>query len=130
MVGAIIVDPVEDQVIGEGWHETYGGPHAETVAIQAARETHGAAALQGATLYCNVEPCSYTARDKHQPPCTEAIIHAGIGRVVIGMIDPNPRVRGGGIRALRAAGVTVDLAPDPGPFQQFNHEFVRRMTSD
>jgi len=78
-----------------------GGPHAEVVALHAA-----GAAARGATLYATLEPCAHTGRT---PPCAERIIDAGIARVVVGVEDPDARVRGAGIRALRAAGVTVDV---------------------
>ncbi|MDQ6727698.1 MAG: bifunctional diaminohydroxyphosphoribosylaminopyrimidine deaminase/5-amino-6-(5-phosphoribosylamino)uracil reductase RibD [Actinomycetota bacterium] len=85
----------------EGATHPPGGPHAEIVALRAA----GANAL-GATLYATLEPCSHTGRT---PPCVDAIVGAGIARVVVGVEDPDERVRGSGVRALRAAGVTVDV---------------------
>lgn len=117
----------EMRVLGEGWHAVYGGPHAETVALEAAREAAGAAAVRGATLYCSLEPCSFTAPDKHQPPCTRAIIASGIARVVIGMIDPNPRVSGNGVAQLRAAGIEVCLSDFAHEFEEMNREFVESM---
>lgn len=102
-VGAVIVNAGE--VVATGFHQYYGGLHAERAALEEADPTR----LPGSTLYCNLEPCSHRSPGKHQPPCTEAIIAAGITRVVIGQRDPNPAVRGGGVQALRHAGITVDV---------------------
>ena len=96
-VGAVIV--AGDRCIGIGWHERAGGPHAEVVAIRAA-----GARARGATLYVTLEPCNHYGRT---PPCVEAILDAGLTRVVLGCRDPNPHVRGGGVERLRAAGVKV-----------------------
>jgi len=85
----------------EGATSPPGGPHAEVVALRAAGP-----GARGATLYSTLEPCSHTGRT---PPCVEAIVEAGVSRVVIGVEDPDPQVRGAGVRALRAAGVTVDV---------------------
>ncbi|MGH9263195.1 MAG: bifunctional diaminohydroxyphosphoribosylaminopyrimidine deaminase/5-amino-6-(5-phosphoribosylamino)uracil reductase RibD [Acidimicrobiales bacterium] len=85
----------------EGATHAPGGPHAEVVALEAA-----GGAARGATLYVTLEPCAHTGRT---PPCVDRIVDAGIARVVVGVEDPDERVRGGGIRALRAAGVTVDV---------------------
>lgn len=136
-VGAAIVKA--GAVVATGFHREYGGLHAEAAALEAAGvghdgrgERHGrdagavsaaAERVRGATLYCNLEPCSYRSPEKHQPPCTEAIIAAGIRRVVIGQHDPNPAVRGRGVMALRDAGIVVDCAGDPGPFLLENDRF-------
>ena len=85
----------------EGATRPPGGAHAEVVALQAA-----GAAARGATLYATLEPCVHTGRT---PPCVDAIVDAGVSRVVVGVEDPDERVRGAGIRALRAAGITVDV---------------------
>ncbi len=100
VVGAVIVSGGE--VVGEGWHERPGGPHAEVVALEAAGER-----AQGATLYVTLEPC---AHDGRTPPCADAVIAAGIARVVVGSGDPDPRTNGAGIARLRDAGVEVELA--------------------
>jgi len=99
-VGAVIVRG--DEVMGEGWHDGPGLPHAEPVAIAAA-----GARTHGATLVCTLEPCSHTGRTG---PCTQAVIGAGITRVVIGALDPLERTRGEGVRILRDAGIEVVVA--------------------
>jgi diaminohydroxyphosphoribosylaminopyrimidine deaminase / 5-amino-6-(5-phosphoribosylamino)uracil reductase len=99
VVGAVVVR--DGVVVGEGWHERKGGPHAEVVALGAAAER-----ARGATLYVSLEPC---ANYGTTPPCTEAILAAGVGRVVAAALDPNPRAAGG-LEVLRAAGVDVELA--------------------
>ena len=95
MVGCVVVR--DGQVVGEGWHQRFGGPHAEVEALRAAGD-----AARGATLVVTLEPCCHTGKT---PPCTEAILAAGVGRVVAGAQDPFPAVDGGGIRRLREAGV-------------------------
>lgn len=97
MVGAVIVK--ENRIIGQGWHECYGGPHAERNALASCKEPPA-----GATLYVTLEPCCHHGK---QPPCTDAILQAGINRVVTGSGDPNPLVNGKGIRILRKQGVSV-----------------------
>jgi len=97
LVGAVVVK--DGRVVGVGYHRRYGEKHAEVRAIEDAGPS-----ARGATLYVTLEPHNFHGK---QPPCTEAIIDAGIKRVVIGALDPNPKVRGGGIRRLREAGVEV-----------------------
>jgi diaminohydroxyphosphoribosylaminopyrimidine deaminase / 5-amino-6-(5-phosphoribosylamino)uracil reductase len=98
LVGAVIV---KDGVIqGEGWHHQYGGYHAEREALQSA----GIDNCSGADMYVTLEPCCHQGK---QPPCTDALIHAGIKRVFIGSRDPNPLVNGKGIKKLEQAGITV-----------------------
>lgn len=98
MVGAVIVK--EGRIIGEGWHERYGGLHAERNAIASLRES-----AEGATMYVTLEPCCHYGKT---PPCTEAILEQKLARVVIGSRDPNPKVAGKGAAQLRAAGVLVE----------------------
>ena len=100
-VGCVIVRG--GAVVGEGWHERAGGPHAEVVALQAAGER-----ARGATAYVTLEPCHHQGRT---PPCDEALIAAGVARVVAGQRDPNPK-HGGGLERLREAGVETELAED------------------
>jgi len=116
-VGCVIV--VDGEIVGEGWHEKTGGPHAEVVALAAAGDLSA-----GATAYITLEPCSHTGRT---PPCTEALIAAGIGRVVIGMKDPNPKVAGSGIEKLEQAGISVEVGVLEGEARKLNPGFIRRM---
>ena len=97
LVGAVIVR--DGRTLGEGWHERYGGPHAERNALG-----HCVGSPEGATLYVNLEPCCHTGRN---PPCTDAILESGIRRVVVGSLDPNPLVAGRGISLLREKGIEV-----------------------
>jgi diaminohydroxyphosphoribosylaminopyrimidine deaminase / 5-amino-6-(5-phosphoribosylamino)uracil reductase len=107
------------RILGEGWHERAGEAHAEVRALRAA-----AGEVRDATAYVTLEPCSHTGRT---PPCVEALIAAGIGRVVCSSIDPNPKVAGNGIERLRAAGIPVSVgvladearALNPGFFSRF-----------
>lgn len=98
LVGAVIVK--NGKIIGEGYHQKYGDPHAEVNAINQSVESP-----EGATLYCNLEPCCHQA--KQTPPCVPEIINSGINKVVISNPDPNPKVNGKGLEQLRARGVQV-----------------------
>ena len=98
MVGAVIVK--DGRTIGEGFHERYGGLHAERNAFASCSES-----AAGATLYVTLEPCCHYGKT---PPCTEAILEQGIRRVVIGSRDPNPQVAGKGAETLLAAGIQVE----------------------
>jgi diaminohydroxyphosphoribosylaminopyrimidine deaminase/5-amino-6-(5-phosphoribosylamino)uracil reductase len=102
MVGAVIAGG--DVELARGYHERFGGPHAEVNAIAAAQRS--GVDIAGATIYVTLEPCCHHGKT---PPCTDAIIAAGISRVVVAMGDPDPRVAGGGIETLRSAGVHVDV---------------------
>jgi diaminohydroxyphosphoribosylaminopyrimidine deaminase/5-amino-6-(5-phosphoribosylamino)uracil reductase len=92
----------DGEVVGEGWHERRGEPHAEVHALRAAGER-----ARGATLYVTLEPCSHHGTT---PPCADALVEAGVGRVVAGQVDPTPKVAGAGLERLRAAGVEVEVA--------------------
>jgi diaminohydroxyphosphoribosylaminopyrimidine deaminase/5-amino-6-(5-phosphoribosylamino)uracil reductase len=102
LVGAVVVR--DGEVVGEGWYEYDAVRHAETIALEQAGE-----AARGATLYVTLEPCSHQGRT---PPCADAVVAAGLTRVVIGARDPNPVVDGRGIERLRAAGIEVELLDD------------------
>lgn len=101
LVGAVIVK--DGKIIGKGYHQYFGGPHAEINAINSVRNH---ADLKGATLYINLEPCAHFGKT---PPCAPAVIQSGIKKVVIANQDPNPLVSGKGIQMLRDAGITVEL---------------------
>lgn len=113
LVGAVIVK--DDVIIGSGYHEKYGGLHAERNALATCNESP-----VGATLYVNLEPCCHYGKT---PPCTEAIIESGISKVVIGAIDPNPLVGGQGIKVLRQHGITVITGVREATCQELNTIF-------
>ena len=115
MVGCVIVQGTT--VVGEGWHQRFGGPHAEVEALRAA-----GAAARGATAYVTLEPCCHQGKT---PPCTEALIAAGIRRVVAAQQDPFPQVAGGGFRALRQAGIEVEVGVCEAEARQLNAPFLR-----
>lgn len=98
-VGAVLVK--RGRVVGRGWHRRAGGPHAEVEALRQA-----GAAARGATLYVTLEPCNHFGRT---PPCVDQVVAAGVGRVVIAIADPNPRVHGRGVRALRRQGLMTEV---------------------
>jgi diaminohydroxyphosphoribosylaminopyrimidine deaminase/5-amino-6-(5-phosphoribosylamino)uracil reductase len=115
LVGALVVR--DGQLVGEGWHQRFGQAHAEVHALAAA-----GTASQGATLYVTLEPCCHHGKT---PPCTEAIINAGIGRVVAAMSDPFPQVAGQGISLLRAAGITVEVGEGKVEAQRLNAPYLK-----
>ncbi len=115
MVGAVLVRG--GRIIGRGWHRRYGGPHAEVHAIRSARGR-----TRGATVYVNLEPCCYLGKT---PPCTDLLIRHGIRHVVIGMLDPNPRVAGKGVRALRKAGIRVTTGVLAEECRRLNRAFAK-----
>jgi diaminohydroxyphosphoribosylaminopyrimidine deaminase/5-amino-6-(5-phosphoribosylamino)uracil reductase len=116
-VGCVVVK--QGQVLGEGWHERAGGPHAEIHALQQA----GARAA-GATLYVTLEPCCHHGRT---PPCTDAVKAAGVKRVIAAMEDPNPQVAGNGLRVLQEAGIEVSSGVLAAEAEALNCGFVMRM---
>ena len=101
LVGAVVAR--DGSIIGEGWHDVYGGPHAEVAAITACGDTD----LHGATLYVSLEPCCHQGR---QPPCTDAILASGISRVVVGGDDPTEKANGRGLGILRDEGIEIVAA--------------------
>src|SRR5690349_7218058 len=117
-VGCVIVR--DGTVAGEGWHEQAGGPHAEINALAAA-----GAKARGATAYVSLEPCVHRGRTG---PCTDALIKAGVARVVAAMRDPNPRVSGKGLDALKQAGVVAGAGIMEDEARELNIGFVSRMT--
>ncbi|BDA48689.1 Riboflavin biosynthesis protein RibD [Coccomyxa sp. Obi] len=118
-VGCVILK--DGKVIGEGFHPQAGKPHAEVYALRAAGQ-----AADGATAYVTLEPCNHFGRT---PPCSRALVAAGVKRVVIGVGDPNPLVGGAGIKTLQAAGVEVELvggAEEENAYS-LNSDFMERM---
>ncbi len=119
MVGAVLVK--DGQIIGKGYHTKAGCPHAEIEALRDASEDP-----RGATLYVTLEPCCMHGKT---PPCTDAIIQAGIIRVVTGMIDPDPRVQGKGIAQLQRAGILVDAGLLEDRARRLNEAFITHTTT-
>ncbi len=117
LVGSVVVQ--QGAIVGEGFHPKAGDPHAEVFALRQAGDR-----ARGATLYVNLEPCSHYGRT---PPCADAVIAAGVQRVVVGMVDPNPQVAGQGIAKLRAAGIAVTVGVEEAACQQLNEAFVHRI---
>lgn len=117
LVGSVIVQ--DQEIVGEGFHPGAGQPHAEVFALKAA----GDQAL-GATVYVNLEPCNHYGRT---PPCTSALVAAGVAKVVVGMVDPDPRVSGGGIATLQAAGIEVLVGVEENDCRSLNEAFIHRI---
>ncbi len=115
MVGAVVVK--DGEVVGSGYHQAVGGPHAEVHAIDAAGSL-----ANGATLYVTLEPCNHTGRT---PPCTRKIVAAGIKRVVVATLDPNKRVAGGGAEFLRRRGIQVSLGICEAQARKLNEAFFK-----
>jgi diaminohydroxyphosphoribosylaminopyrimidine deaminase / 5-amino-6-(5-phosphoribosylamino)uracil reductase len=117
LVGSVIVQ--NGQIVGQGFHPQAGEPHAEVFALKAAGDR-----AHGATVYINLEPCSHYGRT---PPCAEALVAAGVAKVVVGMVDPNPKVAGGGIARLKAAGIEVLVGVEENDCRQLNEAFIHRI---
>lgn len=117
LVGSVIVK--KGQIISEGFHPGAGHPHAEVFALQGAGEQ-----AEGATVYVNLEPCNHYGRT---PPCSEALIAAKVAKVVVGMVDADPRVSGGGIERLRSAGIEVVVGVEEEACRQLNEAFLHRV---
>jgi len=118
VVGCVVV--ADDRVVGEGYHPRAGEAHAEVFALAQAGP-----AARGATAYVTLEPCAHHGKT---PPCTDALVAAGVSRVVIGMRDPN-RDAAGGADVLRDAGIVVEFAADPDPFAELNPGWLKRVAS-
>lgn len=116
-VGAVIVK--NGEIVGKGYHRKAGEPHAEVYALREAGEK-----AKGATAYVTLEPCSHYGRT---PPCAEALIKAGVSRVVAAMVDPNPKVSGKGIATLREAGIEADTGLLSDEAEALNRGFLQRM---
>lgn len=119
MVGCVIVDATGD-IIGEGYHQQWGHAHAEVNALTQVAERGLSHKLPEATVYVSLEPCNHTGKT---PPCSQALVQAGVKRVVCGMVDPNPKVAGQGIQTLRDAGVEVLLGIEEAACRQLNEAF-------
>lgn len=119
LVGSIIVK--DGVVVGQGFHQRFGGPHAEVHALRAAGDQ-----ARGAELYVTLEPCSHTGKT---PPCADAVIAAGLQRVVVAMRDPNPLVAGRGLARLAAAGIAVTVGVCEETAQRLNEAFLKYITT-
>jgi len=116
-VGCVLVRG--DEIVGEGWHERAGGPHAELEALREAGDR-----ARGATAYVSLEPCAHFGRT---PPCSDALLRAGVARLVVAMVDPNPLVAGQGIARLRDAGIETESGLMEEQAEALNRGFLRRM---
>ena len=120
LVGAVVVKG--GKVLSRGYHHRAGEPHAEAIALRKAGK-----AAKGATLYVTLEPCSHTK--KRTPPCSPLVIASGVKRVAVAMIDPNPKVSGGGVRSLRKAGIDVITGVLEAEARKLNEAFVKHVTT-
>ena len=120
VVGCVIVDP-SGEVVGEGFHPKAGEPHAEVFALRAAGDK-----ARGCTAYVSLEPCNHFGRT---PPCSRALVDAGVAKVVVGFVDPDPRVSGGGIRTLLDAGIEGVVGCEEEACRAINADFIERNTS-
>ena len=118
LVGSIIIN--NGEIIGEGYHEKYGEPHAEANAIEDAKKK--GFSLEGATLYVNLEPCSHTGK---RPPCADLIVKEKISEVFIGMQDPYEEVNGGGIKILKENGIKVTVGILEKECKELNKFFIK-----
>ncbi len=116
MVGAVVLDATGNRV-GEGWHQKFGGPHAEVFALEAAGEK-----ARGGTLLVTLEPCCHWGKT---PPCTDAVLRAGVRQVVVAMADPFPRVAGGGLKILRDAGLEVHVGLCEADAKRLNAPYLK-----
>ncbi|MBX9581336.1 MAG: bifunctional diaminohydroxyphosphoribosylaminopyrimidine deaminase/5-amino-6-(5-phosphoribosylamino)uracil reductase RibD, partial [Gemmataceae bacterium] len=116
LVGAIVLDAT-GRIVGAGWHQRFGGPHAEVHALAAAGD-----AARGGTLVVTLEPCCHWGKT---PPCTEAVLRSGVRRVVAAMADPFPKVAGGGVRHLRDAGLDVQVGLLEAEAERLNAPYLK-----
>lgn len=122
MVGAVLVRNEDEQILAEGWHEKYGEGHAEVNCFKHLEEsTYRNVKLAECTLFVNLEPCSHYGKT---PPCAKLIIENGVGRVVVGMLDPNPLVAGKGVQMLRDAGIEVVVGVMEQECRELNKRFL------
>jgi diaminohydroxyphosphoribosylaminopyrimidine deaminase/5-amino-6-(5-phosphoribosylamino)uracil reductase len=119
MVGAVIVK--NGRIIAEGYHHIYGGPHAEVNALKNAQES-----VAGATLYVSLEPCRHFGKT---PPCTDAIINSKIGRVVIGMLDPDSRMKGESVKLLKEKGIDINVGVLEEECFSLNEKYIHQRTT-
>lgn len=120
LVGAVVVK--NGIVVGQGFHRYEGIKHAEVLALEEAGHR-----ARGATVYVNLEPCCHRGGGKRTPPCCDALIAAGVKRVVCCITDPNPRVNGRGLAVLRKAGIAVTVGPRTSAARILNAEYLRSM---
>src|ERR1044072_2580681 len=120
MVGAVVVK--NGVIVGRGFHRYDGVKHAEVLALEEAGQL-----ARGATVYVNLEPCCHRGNGKRTPPCCDALIAAGVKRVVCCITEPNPRVNRGGLAALREAGIAVTVGPRTSAARLLNAEYLRSM---
>jgi diaminohydroxyphosphoribosylaminopyrimidine deaminase/5-amino-6-(5-phosphoribosylamino)uracil reductase len=120
MVGAVVLD-ASGRLIGEGWHQKYGQPHAEINALAAAGE-----AARGGTLIVTLEPCCHHGKT---PPCTGAVLASGVRRVVVGLADPFPKVAGGGLKILHDAGLEVTVGVGEAGCRELNAPYLKRLAT-
>ena len=122
LVGSVIVK--DQEIVGRGYHRYHELKHAEVWALEEAGER-----ARGATAYVNLEPCSHQGPDKRTPPCVEALVEAGIRRVVASMVDPNPRVNGRGFEQLREAGIEVTTGLMEHEARRLNEKYAKYVTT-
>ena len=120
-VGCVIVK--NDQIIGEGYHQIAGQPHAEINALTSVKE-RGETTVENATAYVTLEPCSHTGKT---PPCADALVSSGVSRVVMAMLDPNPQVSGRGMKKLIEANIDVNVGVLEEQARELNVGFIKRM---
>jgi len=119
IVGCVIVDPITNEIVGEGYHPKAGEPHAEVFALRAAMKR-----AKGSTAYVTLEPCNHFGRT---PACSRALVDAGVKRVVIGAFDTDPRVCGGGMKTLLDRGISVVCGCEEKEAVSMNKPFFDRI---